>query len=345
MDVWPRLTSECNGQVSAILCAFTFLLTVSLALYERTFPLCERVPTGRQAAIIAARRLAPGQAPTSFGRRWKEKRKYFVMSLMALPACFWNMDVSQLLQSGAVNAYTSNLADALSTTRNKSKAAAGYTSAIGQIIPIVLTPCLGMVFDRFGLRMHCVDSVVGADQARLGTAFGVYKSLNSCGSVIVTVAAGAIQDHAKPGRTEYNAVFAFLIAIKAFDILLGLSYNLFDKRYLNGVLKLNGKQLRRMEEERRLNVAQPFSTTAILATVDPDSSKERHHPNEPILDDEPEVLNDEASPLDRLAPNAEVRVNPLFYSTCMTTEMAPQGIPEEEEDEDMDPDESDHNGM
>ncbi|BGO94151.1 hypothetical protein NBRC10512_003768 [Rhodotorula toruloides] len=277
--------------VSAILCAFTFLLTVSLALYERTFPACARVPTGRQAAVFAAKQLAPGQAPASFGRRWKEERKYFVMSLMALPACFWIMDVSQLLQAGAVNAYTSNLADAISTTRNKSKAAAGYTSAIGQIIPIVLTPCLGMIFDRFGRRMHwvtwtaslyvlvfallayttvqpLVPSILGSlalatnvlpwiasipllvpDQARLGTAFGVYKSLNSCGSVIVTVAAGAIQDRTKPGRTEYNTVFAFLIAIKAFDVLLGLSYNLFDKRYLHGVLRSNDKQLRRLEEE------------------------------------------------------------------------------------------------
>lgn len=93
-----RADERARQQVSAILCAFTFLLTVLLALYERTFPLCARVPTGRQAAVLAAAKLAPGRAPASFGRRWKEERKYFVGSLVALPACFWIMDVSQLLQ-------------------------------------------------------------------------------------------------------------------------------------------------------------------------------------------------------------------------------------------------------
>lgn len=119
--------------------------------------------------------------------------------------------------------------------------------------------------------MDCVDSVAGAGSGEVGDrVWGVqerasrrvpllpslaadlslsHTQLNSCGSVIVTVAAGAIQDRTKPGRTEYNTVFAFLIAIKAFDVLLGLSYNLFDKRYLHGVLRSNDKQLRRLEEE------------------------------------------------------------------------------------------------
>ncbi|GEM07226.1 MFS transporter [Rhodotorula toruloides] len=283
-------------RVSAILCAFTFLLTLALAAFERTFPSCARVPTGRQAAVLAAEQLSPGKAPASFAQRWREERKYFVGSLMALPACFWIMDISQLLQSGAVNAYTSNLADAISTTRNKSKAAAGYTSAIGQsernlhwvtwtaslyVVVFALLayttvhPLVPSILGSLALATNvlpCIASIplLVPDQARLGTAFGVYKSLNSCGSVIVTVAAGAIQDRSAPGRTEYNAVFAFLIAIKAFDVLLGFSYHFFDKRFLNGVLRSNDRELRRMEEEmgegeRVSALRKPIKTVTVAA--------------------------------------------------------------------------------
>ena len=35
---------------------------------------------------------------------------------------------------------------------------AGYTSAVGQIVPIFLTPTLGLIIDRFGRRMHYVTA-------------------------------------------------------------------------------------------------------------------------------------------------------------------------------------------
>lgn len=83
--------------------------------------------------------------------------------------------------------------------------------------------------------------------------------------MIVTVAAGAIQDRATPGWTEYNGVFAFLIAIKALDVLLGLSYHFFDKRYLNGVLGSKDKQLRALEEE----MSEEEHTRGLRAPVKP----------------------------------------------------------------------------
>ena len=47
------------------------------------------------------------------------------------------------------------------------------------------------------------------------------SQLNNCGSVVVNVASGAIQDQATPGKNEYNGVFAFLIVIKGLDVLYG----------------------------------------------------------------------------------------------------------------------------
>ncbi|BGP16233.1 hypothetical protein JCM10213_007612 [Rhodosporidiobolus nylandii] len=279
--------------IGTILCGFTFALVLALWAYSFTFPEPSQVPTGRKAARARAAEAARrGEVvKTDFISLWKTERKYFMQSLFAIPACFWIFDVSALLQNGAVSAYTSNLADAISVTRDKSKAAAGYTSAIGQIIPIVLTPALGFLFDRWGHRMAWVTwtaslwivvfcllaytqvnalcvSILGSlalatnvlpyiasipllvpDQRRLGTAFGVYKALNNCNSVITNVAAGAIQDKSGTGKNQYSRVFAFLIAIKAIDVLLGLSYQFLDKKYLHGVLTASDAKLRRLEAE------------------------------------------------------------------------------------------------
>jgi len=133
------------------MCAFSFAITVAIALYSRTFPASAQVPTGRQA-VVAAR--ARGETAGGYAQRWREDRKFFLTSILAIPACFWIMDISQLFQSGAVSAYTSNLPDAIKVTRNASLYTAGWNASVAQVIPIVLTPCLGIVFDRFGSRMH-----------------------------------------------------------------------------------------------------------------------------------------------------------------------------------------------
>ncbi|GAA5841028.1 hypothetical protein JCM3766R1_006641 [Sporobolomyces carnicolor] len=279
--------------VAAIFCAFTWVLTLAFFFYERTFPAQHRVPTGRQAAHRKAE--ADGFARPGFWSSWKSDRKFFAASILSIPACFWIIDISQLFQSGAVLTYTSNLADTIRVTRNATNAAAGYTSAIGQVIPIVLTPLLGVFFDRLGRRMHwvtataalwiivfcllaytdvhpLVPSILGSlalatnvlpwiasipllvpNQANLGTAFGIYKALNNCGSVIMNVSSGAIQDQSGKGSNQYRYVFAFIIAVKALDVLFGLGYHFFDLKYLNGILYATEKErIARSEEDQLL---------------------------------------------------------------------------------------------
>lgn len=87
-------------QIGTILCGFTLVLVVSLWLYSFTFPASSRVPTGRRAALKkAAAAAARGEAVnTSFFASWKQERTYFAKSLLAIPACFWMVAISQLLQ-------------------------------------------------------------------------------------------------------------------------------------------------------------------------------------------------------------------------------------------------------
>lgn len=76
---------------------------------------------------------------------------------MSIPAAFWIIAITQILQSGTVGAYTSLTADVIKQTRGTTDLTAGYTSSLSQVIPIVLTPALGHFFDRFGKRMWFVS--------------------------------------------------------------------------------------------------------------------------------------------------------------------------------------------
>ncbi|KZV66987.1 MFS general substrate transporter [Peniophora sp. CONT] len=298
--------------IGAIMCAVSFGINTAFFFYERTFPQESRVPTGRQAA----KRASAGRTVT-FKERFDTERRYIAKSVLALPAAYWVFVLSQLLQSGAVNTYSSNTADAISVTRNATTEAAGYTSSLAQVIPIVLTPVLGFFFDRFGLRMHWVTltaalwvivfallaytqvnalcpvllgsfalafnalpwaaimPLIVADQANLGTAFGIYKALNNCGSVIMDVSAGAIQDRTPTGVHQYDRVFAFIIAIKSADIIYGALYNQFDRQFLGGVLISSDKKLRKMAAEDAVAeqratgwlAPKPVVTAISLATV------------------------------------------------------------------------------
>jgi len=298
--------------LSAILCAVTLALNAAYVVYERSLPEQMRVVTGRQLAAQAVESSflqAPATDPTpSLDKprpdlKEASKRKTFALShhrhfqllslsLGAIPASFWLIAMTQILQAGAVNAYNANLAEVVEVTRGKSKLMAGYASSVGQVPPIVLTPLLGLMFDLFGRRMYYVSGcaalwvvvfsllvfsnvnvyvpvVLGSlalsfnalpflasipllvpNQASIGTAFGIWKCFNSAGAVTMDVSFGAIQDLTPKGRNQFNNAFAFLIALKAADVLYGMVYHIIDKRYFDGVLKLNERDLlHRLEAE------------------------------------------------------------------------------------------------
>ncbi|CBQ70228.1 conserved hypothetical protein [Sporisorium reilianum SRZ2] len=167
--------------LSAILCAVTLGLNLAYVVYERALPQQMRVVTGRKLAAQAAaasssvasrssssadlssstdvKAVQPQEQKSNAVLRPFSRRHWrlLTMSVGAIPAAFWLVTMTQVLQSGTVNAYTSNLAEVVQITRGKSKLRAGYASSVGQIPPIVLTPLLGLMFDLFGRRMYYVS--------------------------------------------------------------------------------------------------------------------------------------------------------------------------------------------
>ncbi|TYJ53851.1 hypothetical protein B9479_005539 [Cryptococcus floricola] len=203
-------------------------------------------------------------------------------TLRRLPKFFWIFCGSQLFQNAAVDVYSTNLADIQTVTRGTSKLAAGYNSAISQVIPIVLTPLTGLFYDRFGYRMAFVSftailyiivfALIGltqvtplcpiiissfalttnvitflsaipilvGDDRLLGTAFGVWKAFSNCNSIVLDVAAGAIQDDSSTG--SYDGMIYFIIAIKAVEVVLGPIYFYLDRIWLGSSLRVPEKK-------------------------------------------------------------------------------------------------------
>ncbi|GAC93927.1 hypothetical protein PHSY_001495 [Pseudozyma hubeiensis SY62] len=291
--------------LSAILCGITLILNAAYVAFERTLPKKMHVVTGRQLAAQAASTFTASSSnnnsSASIAAKQKPERtvlrpfsqrcwQVLTLSIGAIPASFWLITMTQVLQAGTVNTYTSNLAEVVEITRGKTALMAGYASSVGQVPPIVLTPLLGILLDLFGRRMYYVAGcaalwvvvfsllafstvnaylpvVLGSialsfnvlpfiasipllvpNQASIGTAFGVWKCFNSAGSVTMDVAFGAIQDLTPRGKTQFRNAFAFLIALKAIDVVYGLLYHVIDKRYFGGVLKLNERQLKHKRE-------------------------------------------------------------------------------------------------
>lgn len=67
----------------------------------------------------------------------------------------------------------------------------------------------------------CIPLLVSR-QASIGTAFVIWKAMNSAGTTILEVTGGAIQDLTPTGISQYNNVFYLMIAMKAVDVCYGM---------------------------------------------------------------------------------------------------------------------------
>ncbi|GAA6042781.1 hypothetical protein JCM8097_007474 [Rhodosporidiobolus ruineniae] len=82
-----------------------------------------------------------------------------------------------------------------------------------------------------------------------GSAQGAYQVLVNPGTVIVNVAAGAIQDGSPKGKHNYDRVLVFLLAIKAWDVVAGALYCILDWTSLNKILSRSYKQQRAYDDK------------------------------------------------------------------------------------------------
>ncbi|BGP18173.1 hypothetical protein JCM10213_009016 [Rhodosporidiobolus nylandii] len=250
--------------VPVFLSGFVLLINTLYVFYESRIDARYRPMTGRQAAALHMRNGGKGGLRTEMQKAWAV--------VWGLPAFFWYMTLTQILQNGLVQTFVSLQADMVSVTRGAGLLSAGWISAVAQVPVIVLAPATGAFFDRFGFRMHFVPvsaiffivlfclmgwtdaNAIGLSLAinlipftvaitllvpslhQIGVAQGCYQAFINSGHVIVSTAAGAIQDKTPTGRYSYSNVLYFFIGVKALDVLFGLSYIILDRTHLSSLL-------------------------------------------------------------------------------------------------------------
>lgn len=100
----------------------------------------------------------------------------------------------------------------------------GYTTV--NALGVMIIASLALAFNA--LPFIASIPLMVPSQLELGLVFGIWKAFNNCGSVIVDMIAGRLQD-ITPGKT-YERVIAFFIAWKALEFCLGLFYGILDRR-------------------------------------------------------------------------------------------------------------------
>ncbi|WVQ84824.1 hypothetical protein IAT38_006981 [Cryptococcus sp. DSM 104549] len=260
--------SEINGWygwalwIPTISCAVNMALVMAYWWFERSVPKKYRPKLGKDA------RAAEG---------W-DRRKFNFNTIWRLPKFFWIFCGTQLFQNAAVSVYSSNLADIQTYTRGTSKLAAGYNSSLQGVIPIVLTPVVGLFFDRVGWRMPFVSwtaalyiivfALIGLTTVHplapiLISSFALSSNaLTFIAAIPVLVGDDALLGTAlgiwkafqngnsitldvaagaiqdRSTSGSYNNVIYLLIAIKSLEFVLGPIYHYLDHIWLGGSLRL-----------------------------------------------------------------------------------------------------------
>ncbi|KAL2204072.1 MFS general substrate transporter [Sarocladium strictum] len=245
-------------------CGFSVAMNVIYVCFERF-------------AVPHEYRLTEGKALALSQSRAITKRNFSWKIPLMLPWAYLMLPATQLLQSGAAGGFSTSSADII-FMKGYTEEVAGYLSTAQRILPIVLSPVLGLAIDRYGHRFHyvalapllwiiacsmlgftnvhplaalvfaslagvinsmplqvCIPLLVG-DQAKIGTAFGVWRAFNNSGSTLIDVIFGVVQDGTANGG--YSRVLLVAIGIKAWAFILGLSYIAIDYKFLGKAMTL-----------------------------------------------------------------------------------------------------------
>ena len=129
---------------------FAWALCLVYVLHERTLPASRKIAQ----SMLHRRCMSPWQHVTAFlGQFWDH--------VVQVPAAFWILILLQLLQTGAVATYESNTVDMMVVTRGEDNVAslksAAYKYSMHYAIPIVLTPIVGLGFDKLGYRSAAIS--------------------------------------------------------------------------------------------------------------------------------------------------------------------------------------------
>ncbi|RSL94754.1 hypothetical protein CEP52_012444 [Fusarium oligoseptatum] len=258
--------------IPVVFCGLSLIMNTAYVCFERfVVPIEYRLTPGRDAAITEKHLIT--------------KRNFSWRLLLNLPWAYLMLPATQLLQSGAAGGFSTSSADII-FLKGYTEEVAGYLSTAQRILPIVLSPVLGLAIDKYGHRFHYVaaapvlwitacsllgftnvhptaalvfSSLAGvinsmplqicipllvADQAKIGTAFGVWRAFNNSGSTIMDVVFGVFQD-----GTENNGYYKVLLVatgIKAWAFVLGVSYIIVDYKLLG-----KGMTMTRLQREAK----------------------------------------------------------------------------------------------
>lgn len=128
--------------VPAALCGFSFIASIIYACFDRfVVPDKYRLRSGRDKADPADE-LA-------------HRRVFSLKTLYQLPWVYLLLPATQLLQSGAAGGFSTSSADVI-FMKGYTEAVAGYLSTAQKILPILLSPAVGFMVDRYGHRFHLV---------------------------------------------------------------------------------------------------------------------------------------------------------------------------------------------
>ncbi|KAI8305410.1 Major facilitator superfamily domain-containing protein 1 [Colletotrichum sp. SAR11_59] len=258
-----------SGMIPVFFCGFSLAVNIAYVCFERlAVPAQFRLTSGRAKAIAEKQNLS-------------DRKRFSWNVLFTLPWAYLMLPATQLLQSGAAGGFSTSSADII-FMKGYTEEVAGYLSTAQKILPIVLSPVVGLAIDKYGHRFHYVatapilwiiacsmlgftdihptaalvfSSLAGvinsmplqicipllvADQAKIGTAFGVWRAFNNSGSTIMDVVFGALQDSTE--GIGYSKVLIVAIAIKAWAFVLGLSYIFIDYKFLGKGMTMTRKQ-------------------------------------------------------------------------------------------------------
>ncbi|KAI9150552.1 Major facilitator superfamily domain-containing protein [Paramyrothecium foliicola] len=254
--------------IPVFFCAFSLIMNIIYVCFERfSVPADFRLTSGRASAISQKHLI--------------NKRNFSWKILLTLPWAYLMLPATQLLQSGAAGGFSTSSADII-FMKGYTEEVAGYLSTAQRILPIVLSPALGLFIDRYGHRFHfvalapilwiiacsllgftnvhplaalvfsslagvinsmplqiCIPLLVG-DQAKIGTAFGIWRAFNNSGSTIIDVVFGVLQDGTED--SGYYKVLLVAIGIKAWAFVLGISYIIVDYKLLGKGMTMTLKQ-------------------------------------------------------------------------------------------------------
>ncbi|GJJ11616.1 hypothetical protein Clacol_005852 [Clathrus columnatus] len=185
--------------ISAIVSAFSFLCAITLVVIDKG---------------LSSRYHITDQTNGGKHQGKTQSNIFSIKALRKLSATFWIIVAFAVFENAGVQSFISISTQFAQQRLKKGAVIGGWVSSFYLLLPIGLTPFLGVWIDAFGNRcvtpapqVEIVRQVI-PDPRYFATAFAIKKSVVQASIVIITTAAGKIQDDS--GGSLDNAISLWL---------------------------------------------------------------------------------------------------------------------------------------